>query len=275
MGKKTRRNLVTFHSNAFLDALGMFRDTCEAFTVTRTGYTAMIEARGTKYLFADDPMKFHLFHLAARIKKDVRAKGLPTVDREGVKYYGFTRAKELDNLPGDAWSVDLTSAYAHALRNLDLITGETFDQLNSLKAKKDRLRVVGMLATAKTVIQYQGGKVASLEVKHSETRDAFFAACGIVGELMHETESHPGHLFFWVDGAFFDRPAQDVAEYFTGKGFPCKVEQIKNLHFSDSRRFLFYHKGEQLKYLSIPSGRRPSAEWIAQILNGNPPPTAT
>lgn len=262
---------VTFRGGAFLDALEYFRDTERAFTVERTGYTAKVTTdAGRKYLFTDSLVRPGLFPLVKRMKEEVEAAGVPVIDERQVEYFSFRNLFKRRDLPSTAWSIDLSSAYAYALHRRRLVTDATFGELIALP-KEERLRAVGMLATTKAVIRYERGRVASLVTHRSATRGAFFACCEDVGEVMRDVEGAPGHLFFWVDGAFFDRPAPLVETYFSDMGFPCKTEVVTDLHWSPSRRFLFFTKDGKRKYLSLPRDKQPSAAWIADILSQRKP----
>jgi hypothetical protein len=258
---------LTFHGATFADALETFRDIYPRFTVTRTGYTAKVQIHnGGKFLFAEGRVNPTLFPLANKLKAEVLKRGVPTVDRSGIRYFSFNKAQAHQELPRSAYCVDLSSAYVHALRHRKLITGATFNRLLKLP-KEERLRVVGMLATTKTRIEYHGGKVTEVKTEQSPTAGAFFAACETTGEIMSMIEEHPAFLFFWVDGAFFDRPVPEVSEFFTAQGFPCKVERIENLRWSKSRKFILYHKDGEQKYLTVPGPKTPSPEWIQKLLN--------
>ena len=266
----TMSKTVTFRGSSFIDALEFFRDTERDFTVERTGYTAKLTTGdGRKYLFTDSPIRPSLFPLTRRMRDEVKAAGVPVIEEKQVEYFSFRNAMKRKDLPRVAWSIDLSSAYAYALHGRRLVTDATFTELLALP-KDERLRVVGMLATTKAVIRYEGGKVAALDTFKSETRGAFFACCEDVGAIMKDVEGAPGHLFFWVDGAFFDRPAPEVVDYFEAQGFPAKTEKVTDLKWSDSRRFLFFTKDGKRKYLSVPREKQPSAAWIAELLGKQP-----
>jgi hypothetical protein len=257
---------------AFKDALAYYKETSRAFTVERTGYTASIhDEEGKKYLFADTPIRNQLFGIFSKLKAEVKRAGIPEIDERAVKYYSFKQALSLDKLPNLSFCVDMSSAYITALLHLGLITETLFDTLNKLP-KKERLKVVGMLAVEKTVITYQGGRITGTETRTSETRPAFFAACMEVGRIMDTAAQHPKHLFYWVDGAFFSEPVPEVETYFRELGYRTKVETVTDLRWSKSKNYLFYTKDGARKYLCVPT-QKPSKEWIAQLLNNPNNPT--
>lgn len=249
----------------FAEALEYFKEVEPRFTVERTGYTAAVKLpTGEKYLFAETPVKLSLFGIFSRLKAQVRRAGVPEVEEGSVNYFDLSRVKR-ETLPSQAVSVDLTSAYTYALKNLSLIDEKLFSDLCKLP-KQDRLKVVGMLATTKTVLHYADGKVTSATTTKSETRGAFFATCKVVGELMQAVSAHPRYLMFWVDGAFFDGEPEGVKEYFEREGYPAKLERITDIRLSDSGKVLFYTKDGTRKYLCIPK-KTPSAKWIEDLLN--------
>lgn len=250
---------------SFQPALELWRSTEHEFKVTRTGYTCKVELMdGSRYFFGEHGASPRIFSVSKKMKDEV-SKAEPIKIPGRIKYYRFQDAQERDTLPGAAFSIDLSAAYAYALLNLGLITEETLGALRSLP-KKDRLRAVGMLAAAKDVFTYRNGKVEDIASERAETAWAFFAACHAVGELMDAAAGFPGFLFYWVDGAFFDQPSQEVSEYFSANGYPSKTEEVSNLKWSTSRKYLFFTKDGERKYLSIPEGKQPSAQWIAELL---------
>jgi hypothetical protein len=257
---------LSLDAASFPDALRWHRAHVPAFTVERTGYTAAIKTpNGKKKLFAETPVPLRLFGLFQRLKSEIKRRGIPQLPTDPIKYYNFDRIKELENLPAVAYSVDLSSAYAQALFNLGMIGEEMFQELSQV-SKGHRLKVVGMLATQKTVITYGEGRILDVATVTSETRPAFFAACAEVGRLMELSTTAPGFLFYWVDGAFFDTPSEQVSQYFTEQGYPCKTETVHDLKLSPSRKVLFYTKDERRKYLCLPT-KRPAAAWITELLN--------
>lgn len=261
---------LLFPASAFLEALELAKEQNQRFQVERTGYTAKIITEGGSWMFAEGLINPRLFALLRKLRAEVSEHDLPNIGPESAVYHQFSAIKSRKELPPKAWSVDLTSAYLNALRHLDLISRNLFAELSELP-KGDRLRVVGMLATTKTRFQYQEGRPVKMSQEPSPTRGAFFAACRAVGELMSEVCTHPAFLFFWVDGAYFDREVPDVVEFFEGRGYPCKVETLEKLRWSKNRKFLFYLKNGEQKYLPVPSPKMPAPAWIENLLN-NPTP---
>lgn len=260
---------VTMKGGAFLPALRHFKESEEAFTVERTNYAAkVILMSGRRFLFTDTPVRPSLFPLVKRMKDEVRKAGVPSVDPREVAYFSFVNVMRKERLPARAWSIDMSSAYAHALHRRGLVTDATFADILALK-KDERLRVVGMLATVRSIMSYRRGRITSLRQEESDTRGAFFACCYDVGEVMKAVERFPGHLFFWVDGAFSDRPCERTVEYFRKHGYPCKVEEVTDLAWSESRRHLYFTKNGERKYLSPPGEKHPAAAWILRYLDGN------
>jgi hypothetical protein len=260
---------TTLNADSFRDALEYFRDTEQRFTIERTGYTAAIKTeKGKKYLFTDAPVKLRLFGLFQRLKKEVSGKQLPEVNRAGVKYYSFKDAMKYEELPKAAHSIDISSAYVTALFNAGVISEAMNKELRELP-KADRLKVVGMLATTKTVIHYDRGNVTEVFTERSPTSNVFFYACDQVGQAMETVRNIDGHLFYWVDGAFFERNEEQVAEHFRALGYATKIEAVTDLKFSPTRKHLFYTKDGERKYLAIPH-KREAAPWIVNLVNQPP-----
>jgi hypothetical protein len=261
-----KNKTMQFPADAFNDALLSCRETLDEFRVERTGYSARIVSERGTWMFTNDRVNPKLFTILRKLREEISAKGIPSTQYDQPTYNNFDGIRTRPTLPPEAWSVDLSSAYAHALFHLGLISPELFHQLKELD-KVERLRVVGMLATTKTHFRYVKGRPVSMHIEQAETRGAFFAACDVVGYLMEVASTAPGFLFFWVDGIYYDRPAPEVVDFFEGEGFPCKVERVSNLTWSANRKFLLYDKDGERKFLAVPSPRMPAPAWIENILN--------
>lgn len=240
------------------------------FTLVRTGYTATLhvtddQGQETKHHFAEGKGNPAMFGVARRLADMVTANGVPAIEK-APKYFDLSGVQDRRPLPPECWCIDLTSAYVQALFNLRLIDAPMYRELQGLP-KADRLRVVGMLATAKSYFYYSGERLIGDETKYAETRGAFLAACHLIDETMEEVKPWPGYLLYWVDGVFFDRPAPEVADHFAAQGFPCRIEHLTGVSWSPSKRFLFFTKDGQRKYLTMPAGRKPAPQWISKLLS--------
>lgn len=257
---------TNLRARSFEHALQYFKGTGRPFTVIRTGYTATIDlGDGERYYFSEGRITNPaMFAVARQVKEDVLAAGVPQ-DVPRPSYFAFDGV-QAGLLPPQAWSVDLRSAYAQALHNMRLIRSETFLALQKLP-KADRLKAVGMLATSKSFTYWNGEHIVGSDTERSPTAPAFFAACRLIGEVMEDVKAWPGFLLYWVDGAFFDHPATEVADHFAAEGFPCKLEPVGSLRWSKSRRFLFFAKDGEEKYLTLPRGKQPAPQWIAELLS--------
>lgn len=256
--------------NSLEAALEYYKRKGAPFTLVRTGYTASLHAndadgREIKHHFSEGGGNPSTFGIARRLAEMVTAAGVPAIDRT-PSYFDLSGVKERKELPPVCWCIDLTSAYVQALFNLRLIDAAMFQELQRLP-KADRLRVVGMLATAKTYFYYSGERLIGDETKYADTRGAFLAACNLIGDTMDEVKDWPGYMLYWVDGVFFDREAPEVADHFAAQGLPCKVERLTGVHWSPSKRFLFFSKEGERKYLTMPAGRKPAPQWIAKLLS--------
>lgn len=256
---------VNVRGHRFAEALEHFKGTGRPFTVERTGYSATIHTNTRRYHFNANPVRPYIFGIYNKLKAQVEAAGIPPEDPAPL-YFDFSGAHRTAALPYRAWSADLSNAYAQALFNLRIIDGPLFLELKKLP-KADRLRVVGMLATTKSYVYYNGQDVVHMETVTSPTRGAFMAACRFVGEVMENVIPWPGYLLFWVDGAFFDHPSAEALDYFAAEGFPAKLEELEDLKWSRSRRYLFFTKDGRRKYLTVPQGKKPAAAWITDLLS--------
>ena len=262
---KTKRQL---RGRNFQDALSAFRDMGIPFEVVRTGYTAtVILSDGRRFLFSEgkEGPNVKLFSTFQLLRKSIKEAGIPPMP-ERINYYHLDKLRKCSTLPQEAWCYDLTAAYPHALYHMGLIDETMLRRLMSLP-KAERLRVVGMLATKKTHIHYDGQEVVDNYTSENDTAPAFFAVCHQVGDLMMELVDHPSFLFFWVDGAYFDKRHPEVIDHFAACGYPCKEEVITDLKWSATKRYLFYRKESERKYLCLPQERKPAPQWICEKLS--------
>ena len=145
-----------------------------------------------------------------------------------------------------------------------------------MKLKKpDRLKTVGMLATKKAIYEVEEKKLKSATTIRKKTEKVFFSICNEIGELMNSILLKYGSdiVFFWVDGIFCKKEiALEILKEMENKGYPAKIEEVKNLKKSKKGNFLFYQKmgkkGWENKILPIPRKKTIFDENILKFLSG-------
>jgi len=96
---------------------------------------------------------------------------------------------------------------------LGFIEQDTYEEIIKNVSKRERLRLLGCIATVKTTEVYERGvlKDCSSSIKEPETilnRAAWFKICHYVDTALLQFKSILGNdfLFYWVDGIYFKHP---------------------------------------------------------------------
>ena len=253
--------------NKFNKFLKINQATGQNFTVTYSNYTQKIEGPYPYYYYEKEtPLK--AFSLHSVIKKDLKGIQPPTGANPRLFKNRLPDLLEREDL----LCVDLNSAYFQAALNLGYISEETF--LKGQQAKKDaRLISLGMLASTKTKIMYQGTEPINYQVQENPLKPFFLSVMHQVGEIMEAAsiEFKNSFLFYWFDGIYFEngQDATEVMEFFYNNGpFPSKAEHLKKFICRKSKNYhlVKYEKNEKLKRFFIPEISAPE---IDQIINND------
>lgn len=263
-GKQKVTNFVGGDSVAFL------RQQCEMYDRVEfefTNYTAAIITPKGKYVFHPSAKIKKPFHVFNALKKQIKDSGkpMPVVDRKAINWYKFRAGIQY---PESFDIIDLTSAYAHALKRYGAIDAAMYRTLTSEIPKEDRLSAVGFLGTKKTRIIYERGEGSQFEVVSSELSDWFFWCCYVTGEIMELAKrvAGPNFLFYWVDGIAVTRDSVKVLNYVRGLGYPAKIETITEASFDGT--WLRYKKDGKQKTLCVPKKRTVENHQAIQFLEG-------
>ena len=173
------------------------------FELTCSNYTTKIESDVLRRKFVYTMQSNQTFAAFAKIKKDVKEKPVPDVDKESLIYFehDFKRSCTIDRV----FNIDLKSAYASILYLDGFISADSYAYLGRL-SKHDRLAAVGMLASRKHGFIFgRNGDVRSYEQKVSDLENFFFYAVKRTYEIMSTLRALIGnsYLFTWVDGIYF------------------------------------------------------------------------
>lgn len=196
------------------------------------------------------------FGAFAKLKKDLKIKPVPEVDKSQLRYY-------VHNFKSDCFyplvfNVDLKSAYATILKNDGLITSDTFAYLSKLD-KKQRLASVGMLASHKDIFHFKSGKINKTDEHNSEFSNFFFHLVKRTSDIMDEMKKICGQdfLFVWVDGIYFmpdEGVMSDCIMYLDSINFPHSFEVLTDFEVKIMRTHtrISLRKEGKLKPFNLP-----------------------
>lgn len=250
------------------------------FKVTRTLRTVKISVVNPAILYRGKPLieinylyrKFtdkggskKLFSMMKEIKEMISAKSaiIKAIPYSGnpldVNLYAFNR-KVLDIMNYDAgtvhkiknvWEADITKAYYKTALNLNLITEEFYNKCLQIP-KNDRLRLIGSIATFKTIQYYEAGILnedATEIIENEDLREAWFKICSYVDEAMQlfKAALKDNFLFYWVDGIYF-RGFDTVEDFVKKAGFDNNIDFI----FAElAKHYNFEWKLQQLQSFEL------------------------
>lgn len=241
------------------------------FTVSVGNYSTKIETPEEKILFSDTEMRIQAFSFYQKIKKDVGGE-IRNVN-ERIKFFSFGKLKEGQKIES-CYSVDINSAYLTALRNENVITENTFQEINeatrkSKIAKTDRLKAVGMFAKNNMIVSYKDGNPVSVTVPENPYSWVFFLACQKTTEAMQEIikEMKREFILYWVDGIFLRENPERAVEILKKLNFESKIEKVENLRVVNSS-VLYTKEGEE-KILFLPKNQKSDKKEIWQKIEEN------
>ena len=313
--KKLEKTIQT--SGNYRERVKMYCDQKKWFKVTRTSRTVKIteinptefyrgkqkiiisylyrkftDTGGSKILFS---LMKELKDMVALRKKQIEAAPYSSNPAD-VHYYAFNR-NAIDIMKYDIGTVhtienvkeaDITKAYYRTALNLDFITQEFHDKCLTIP-KNDRLRLIGSLATLKTITYYEAGilKEDKTEIEENPLlREAWFKICSYVDNAMQIFKGclKENFLFYWVDGIYF-KDFSTVEPFVTEAGFSNNIDYIfaeiaKNYHFDwkvqKLQSFELLNKGDVLEINITDSKgkKRPFYPPVDKIVSYNLVPEA-
>jgi hypothetical protein len=211
------------------------------------------------------------FAAYAKVKKDVKARPVPTVDKADLNYFehDFKETCRIEKV----FNIDLKSAYATILLLDGFITKETYGYLTSLP-KHDRLASVGMLASQKKIFAFdRRGTIRTYEQSISPLENFFYYAVRRTFEIMQELRSmlRGSYLFTWVDGIYFI-PNMDglirCEDYLRRIGFRYSEEILTdwNVRVVSGAVKLSFVKEGRIKSFSLPARQSQFASIMADAM---------
>lgn len=239
------------------DFLMRFIDSKRTFNYICTSRTKKIVTEHGNVFFEDKELrKFKYFYLVNQLKNKILEKtellnkyrGEYFINPYNVEYFDFN--KNLKNYIADQGSVyqmencieiDIVKAYYNALKILGFIDDEFYNKCISIP-KQDRLRLVGSIATVKTVQEYVlGEKVNEFIQQDSALRDVWWLICLKVSQSMQVLRSvinqiditcdrkEKSFLFYWVDGIYLKEIPEDqqIKNFETNDIYKAVCEELK------------------------------------------------
>lgn len=219
-------------------------------------YTTTLESELGTHRFVVNNYSNRVFIARNKVKKDVmQSSTLESVLKEEYTKVNYGVDSRLHSFSEqNILNIDLSSAYVYAIRNLGLITDETFDYLQTMK-KGERLPSLGMLASSHTKFYFKSGKCYDYQAYREPTSPVFFKLIKEVNDVMEECRWILGsdYIFHWVDGIFFrasvsKKKVEKVEEIINEFGFPFKYERVES--------FSFVKDGENYVISMIKNGER-------------------
>lgn len=271
-----------------------------SFNLVCTSRTKKIITEDGNVFFEDKELrKFKHFYLVNQLKNKIldkselmiKYKEENFINPYNVEYFDFD--KDLASYAFDNGSVyefsnvieiDIVKAYYNALLVLGFIDLPFYKKCISIP-KADRLRLVGSIATVKTIREYvEGDLVNEFIDQNSLLRDVWFLICLKVSHAMQTLREvfkkldkennikENSFLFYWVDGIYvreLDKKIQQL-KYETNDlyadicnelkdvlGFDYKMERLEKIEITNTGTTLELkvYKEEGFKLFFIPDNK--------------------
>ena len=260
--EKTKTIKIFYSGNALNERLNRLKNEKCTFTISFTGYTAIIKIGRFNEYYVKESVK-NSFEIAQKIKSAIINSKIyvDEVHSDKIKYFSLNKLKA--QKIKKVYNVDINAAYPTALLNLGFISKELFDELQALPKMK-KLKAIGMLATKKTVFEFENGQQVKAYFKvNDELRNVWFAICQEVGEAIDECKQNiKSFLFFWFDGIYYsdESETEKIIEILNKRKFASKKEVLSNftvIH-SEHNVMISYLKGDRKtpKNFCIPKAER-------------------
>jgi hypothetical protein len=213
---KVRQLFVT--GNAYAEEQRLIANK-ESFIIKRTNVTTKFrftEKKVADLIYSSQRFSFKELNLFKEIRKEVRYNienkklKIPKYTSADIGYYLFSsnihKAHETGReVYDDVVEFDVRKAYYQAAYNLGYISQEFYLKCIELP-KTTRLRLIGSIATSKSVYIYKKGVLQEIPPPEEDEvlRYAWFHICKYIDECMRCIRQLMGQdfLFYWVDGIY-------------------------------------------------------------------------
>ncbi len=240
------------------NAIEFLKTSKKPFQVIMTNYTINIKG-AVNYKFMKEERSFKFFSMYNKLKKEVSEYLLKNEISQCKNIFYYDIAPKLDFEEKQVFNVDLTSAYLHVLKNEKIISQVLFEELNALD-KQDRLSIVGMLASKKSVYSFnESGNIYNFEIIEDKAlRNVFFHCVNITFLIMQEIKNLIGesYIYSWVDGVYFTNEMDNflIEDYLINIKYPFKCETLENFTYKNEKDHvkIEFDKGIKTKTFHIP-----------------------
>lgn len=251
----------------FLSNYDRYKNTFKNFknvTVSKTKYSTKIDFGKRKVILTDTNKQENnneVLKLINLTRKDANnylvGNEFEKTQSRDIYWYHYNEMLEVDNKTIEVAKIDLNSAYWTKAINEGVIGKETVDFFESIKfenlknKKKARLKALGSLATVKSIINYEYGKIKNETQRlyyDDNLRDLYLWICNEVSKDMQTLMQLCGGIYYYWDCIFVELDKieavkrnieilgykftieNDIAEVFVGKEisyFYCQKTGIK------------------------------------------------
>lgn len=220
--------------------IALLNDMGVNYKVRHGTYTTKIEHPNGVVTFASTNYRPQVFMAYNMLKKDIMNS--PKAQQIMMGYHdtkNYNNKPRMTNFHADrVLNLDISGAYAAALKVNGLISDKTYQYLQSLK-KTERLVSVGMLAKGYTEFQYENGKCVNVKAHREKTAQIFFYLIQEINYVMTDIQFYLGgdFIFYWVDGIFFkestpSKKIKEIEQLLTDSGYRYKYEDCRDFNYN-------------------------------------------
>lgn len=215
------------------------------FVVKKSSSTVQIHYAGEKEIYSDERMNFNVMHRANDLKKELK-NHLDRFEKD-EKEIGYYLYGSVAFEGKKVFNIDIKSAYLNVLRNSGYISEQLFSKINFLP-KKDRLKILGMLAYQPFSFYYERGKLETTSQEKNPYRPVFFYCVKETFRIMKiiQKKLKNDFLFSWVDGVYFtgEENINLVSDILKSHKLKFTTERLLyfNAKKSDELAFFTYNK---------------------------------
>jgi hypothetical protein len=212
----------------------------KSFEVKKSNTTYQISVNGNKTIYSDERMNPKIFSVYRNLEKELsNSLDFFKKDEKEVGYFLYGKS----DFEGKVFNIDISSAYLTVLFNTKLISKNIFLEISNMK-KKDRLKILGMLAYQPYFFYYEKGILFSQTQRKNDFRNVFFYCVKETFKIMKIIKKKLGNdfIFSWVDGVYFqgERNINLVCDILRTKKLKFTVERLPYFSARKSDELTFY-----------------------------------
>jgi hypothetical protein len=209
----------------------------DRYTITRTASSSIFQVNKFKAIVSEHRLSLRALGLINRVRKEAREfleRVGPIDETFRPRLFSFDRIRTVEQ----GFEYDKKQAYPRTALALGVITKQCFESLLKLK-KRERLIVLGSLATKRTIFRVERGKIIEEpKIEEEETAPIWRMIVSRVDEEMREKAKRLDADFYWVDALFTAQQWKAHCEEWKERRVGWVYDQRgKFILFSDGRRF--------------------------------------